>query len=215
MWYPLVLCEVGVAAISLLEEPHMRSPWHLGSSSAPVDSMRWDRSAAGFLHNRNIYKGMEVQGDENNLLLYASRLIKSAWGPHQHLGAHLSRVRSLDLNDWPPKLLAIMTAMGNTLANSIWEGALDGYAKLGLEACREEKEHWIRVRAEALPAPLPSFVVPLGQQLLWAMVEDDLWLLVMLQVHGSKEEVNGTYGDGDAWTALHLSSTMANKNWHL
>lgn len=41
-------------------------------------------------------------------------------------------------------------------------------------------------------------------------MEDDLRLLVMLLAHGSKEEVNETYGDGDGRTALHLSSAMAN-----
>ncbi|XP_012882697.1 PREDICTED: arf-GAP with GTPase, ANK repeat and PH domain-containing protein 3 isoform X1 [Dipodomys ordii] len=133
-------------------------------------------------------------------------------GTHRHLGAHLSRVRSLDLDDWPPELLAVMTAMGNTLANSVWEGALDGYAKPGPEACREEKERWIRAKYEQklFLAPLPSSDVPLGQQLLRAVVEDDLRLLVMLLAHGSKEEVNETYGDGDGRTALHLSSAMAN-----
>ncbi|KAK2096899.1 Arf-GAP with GTPase, ANK repeat and PH domain-containing protein 3 [Saguinus oedipus] len=57
-------------------------------------------------------------------------------GIHRHLGAHLSRVRSLDLDDWPPELLAVMTAMGNALANSVWEGALDGYSKPVPDACR-------------------------------------------------------------------------------
>lgn len=52
--------------------------------------------------------------------------------------------------------------------------------------------------------------MPLGQQLLRAVVEDDLRLLVTLLAHGSKEEVNETYGDGDGRTALHLSSAMAN-----
>ncbi|XP_055990752.1 arf-GAP with GTPase, ANK repeat and PH domain-containing protein 3 isoform X1 [Sorex fumeus] len=133
-------------------------------------------------------------------------------GTHRHLGAHLSRVRSLDLDDWPPELLAVMTAMGNTLANSVWEGALDGYAKPGPDACREEKERWIRAKYEQklFLAPLPSSDVPLGQQLLRAVVEDDLRLLVTLLAHGSKEEVNETYGDGDGRTALHLSSAMAN-----
>ncbi|XP_021096457.1 arf-GAP with GTPase, ANK repeat and PH domain-containing protein 3 isoform X4 [Heterocephalus glaber] len=133
-------------------------------------------------------------------------------GIHRHLGAHLSRVRSLDLDDWPPELLGVMTAMGNALANSVWEGAVDGYAKPGPEACREEKERWIRAKYEQklFLAPLPSSDVPLGQQLLRAVVEDDLRLLVMLLAHGSKEEVNETYGDGDGRTALHLSSAMAN-----
>ncbi|KAM5205616.1 arf-GAP with GTPase, ANK repeat and PH domain-containing protein 3 isoform 1-T1 [Hipposideros larvatus] len=133
-------------------------------------------------------------------------------GTHRHLGAHLSRVRSLDLDDWPPELLAVMTAMGNALANSVWEGALDGYAKPGPDACREDKERWIRAKYEQklFLAPLPSSDVPLGQQLLRAVVEDDLRLLVTLLAHGSKEEVNETYGDGDGRTALHLSSAMAN-----
>ncbi|XP_075406350.1 arf-GAP with GTPase, ANK repeat and PH domain-containing protein 3 isoform X1 [Tenrec ecaudatus] len=133
-------------------------------------------------------------------------------GIHRHLGAHLSRVRSLDLDDWPPELLAVMTAMGNALANSVWEGSLEGYAKPGPEACREEKEQWIRAKYEQrlFLAPLPGSDVPLGQQLLRAVVEDDLRLLVTLLAHGSKEEVNETYGDGDGRTALHLSSAMAN-----
>lgn len=79
-------------------------------------------------------------------------------------------------------------------------------------AYREEKERWVRAKYEQklFLAPLPSSDVPLGQQLLRAVVEDDLRLLVMLLAHGSKEEVNETYGDGDGRTALHLSSAMAN-----
>lgn len=52
--------------------------------------------------------------------------------------------------------------------------------------------------------------MPLGQQLLRAVVEDDLRTVVLLLAHGSKEEVNETYGDGDGRTALHLSCAMAN-----
>ncbi|XP_075908652.1 uncharacterized protein LOC116954781 [Petromyzon marinus] len=49
----------------------------------------------------------------------------SCCGVHRALGAHLSRVRSLQLDYWPPELAAVLTAMGNRLANSVWEGALD------------------------------------------------------------------------------------------
>ena len=52
--------------------------------------------------------------------------------------------------------------------------------------------------------------MPLGQQLLRAVVEDDLRLVALLLAHGNKEEVNETYGDGDGRTALHLSCSMAN-----
>ncbi|KAK1172220.1 arf-GAP with GTPase, ANK repeat and PH domain-containing protein 3-like isoform X1 [Acipenser oxyrinchus oxyrinchus] len=133
-------------------------------------------------------------------------------GIHRNLGTHLSRVRSLDLDDWPVELSMVMTAIGNALANSVWEALLEGYTKPTSDSSREEKECWIRAKYEQklFLASLPQSDVPLGQQLLRAVVEDDLRLVVLLLAHGSKEEVNETYGDGDGRTALHLSSAMAN-----
>lgn len=133
-------------------------------------------------------------------------------GIHRNLGTHLSRVRSLDLDDWPGELIVVMTAIGNALANAVWEGAVEGYQKPGPESSREEKERWIRAKYEQklFLAALPHSDVPLGQQLLRAVVEDDVRLVVTLLAHGTKEEVNETYGDGDGRTALHLSSAMAN-----
>lgn len=57
-------------------------------------------------------------------------------GIHRNLGTHLSRVRSLDLDDWPVELSMVMTAIGNTMANSVWEGALEGYSKPGSDSTR-------------------------------------------------------------------------------
>lgn len=57
-------------------------------------------------------------------------------GIHRNLGTHLSRVRSLDLDDWPVELSMVMTAIGNTMANSVWEGALEGYTKPGSDSTR-------------------------------------------------------------------------------
>uniref|UniRef100_A0A8C9WWR2 Arf-GAP with GTPase, ANK repeat and PH domain-containing protein 3 n=1 Tax=Sander lucioperca TaxID=283035 RepID=A0A8C9WWR2_SANLU len=133
-------------------------------------------------------------------------------GIHRNLGTHLSRVRSLDLDDWPVELSMVMTAIGNSMANSVWEGALEGYTKPGSDSTREEKERWIRAKYEQklFLVGLPQSDVPLGQQLLRAVVEDDLRLVVVLLAHGTKEEVNETYGDGDGRTALHLSCAMAN-----
>ncbi|KAJ8272989.1 hypothetical protein GJAV_G00095930 [Gymnothorax javanicus] len=133
-------------------------------------------------------------------------------GIHRNLGTHLSRVRSLDLDDWPVELSMVMTAIGNAMANSVWEGALESYTKPGADTTREEKERWIRAKYEQklFLLALPQSDVPLGQQLLRAVVEDDLRQVVLLLAHGSKEEVNETYGDGDGRTALHLSCAMAN-----
>ncbi|XP_009295861.1 arf-GAP with GTPase, ANK repeat and PH domain-containing protein 3 isoform X3 [Danio rerio] len=133
-------------------------------------------------------------------------------GMHRNLGTHLSRVRSLDLDDWPVELSMVMTAIGNAMANSVWEACVDGYNKPGVDSTREEKERWIRAKYEQklFVVALPQSDVPLGQQLLRAVVEDDLRLVVLLLAHGTKEEVNETYGDGDGRTALHLSCAMAN-----
>ncbi|KAM9458355.1 arf-GAP with GTPase, ANK repeat and PH domain-containing protein 3-like isoform 2-T2 [Salvelinus alpinus] len=133
-------------------------------------------------------------------------------GIHRNLGTHLSRVRSLDLDDWPVELSMVLMAIGNTMANSVWEGALEGYTKVGADSTREERERWIRAKYEQklFLMDVPQSDVPLGQQLLRAVVEDDLRLVVLLLAHGTKEEVNETYGDGDGRTALHLSCAMAN-----
>lgn len=88
--------------------------------------------SSGLLHGLS---SPDLDPDWASLNLGALMCIECS-GIHRHLGAHLSRVRSLDLDDWPPELLAVMTAMGNALANSVWEGALDGYSKPGPEACR-------------------------------------------------------------------------------
>lgn len=57
-------------------------------------------------------------------------------GIHRNLGTHLSRVRSLDLDDWPVGLSMVMMAIGNAMANSVWEGALEGYTKVGADSTR-------------------------------------------------------------------------------
>uniref|UniRef100_A0A8C0VQ81 Arf-GAP domain-containing protein n=1 Tax=Cyanistes caeruleus TaxID=156563 RepID=A0A8C0VQ81_CYACU len=38
-------------------------------------------------------------------------------GIHRNLGTHVSRVRSLDLDDWPRELTLVLTAIGNATAN--------------------------------------------------------------------------------------------------
>ncbi|CDQ63486.1 unnamed protein product [Oncorhynchus mykiss] len=57
-------------------------------------------------------------------------------GIHRNLGTHLSRVRSLDLDDWPVELSMVLMAIGNTMANSVWEGSLEGYTKVGADSTR-------------------------------------------------------------------------------
>ncbi|KAG8506501.1 Arf-GAP with GTPase, ANK repeat and PH domain-containing protein 1, partial [Galemys pyrenaicus] len=57
-------------------------------------------------------------------------------GIHRNLGTHLSRVRSLDLDDWPVELIKVLSAIGNELANSVWEESSQGRLKPSLDSSR-------------------------------------------------------------------------------
>ncbi|XP_029789419.1 arf-GAP with GTPase, ANK repeat and PH domain-containing protein 1 isoform X2 [Suricata suricatta] len=133
-------------------------------------------------------------------------------GIHRNLGTHLSRVRSLDLDDWPIELIKVMSSIGNELANSVWEGSSQGRTKPSLDSTREEKERWIRAKYEQklFLAPLPCTELSLGQHLLRATADEDLRAVILLLAHGSRDEVNETCGEGDGRTALHLACRKGN-----
>ncbi|XP_050196482.1 arf-GAP with GTPase, ANK repeat and PH domain-containing protein 1 isoform X6 [Myiozetetes cayanensis] len=133
-------------------------------------------------------------------------------GIHRNLGTHLSRVRSLDLDDWPIELIKVMSAIGNELANSVWEENSQGHMKPSSDSTREEKELWIRAKYEQklFLAPLQCLELSLGQHLLRATAEEDLRTVILLLAHGTREEVNETCGDGDGRTALHLACRKGN-----
>ncbi|XP_027866298.1 arf-GAP with GTPase, ANK repeat and PH domain-containing protein 1 isoform X5 [Xiphophorus couchianus] len=131
-------------------------------------------------------------------------------GIHRNLGTHLSRVRSLDLDEWPLELIKVMSAIGNELANSVWEANAQGRLKPGADASREERERWIRAKYEQrlFVAALPGADPPLGQQLLRTAAEEDLRGVVLLLAHASRQQVNDTFGDG--CSPLHLAAHKGN-----
>nr|XP_015199749.1 PREDICTED: arf-GAP with GTPase, ANK repeat and PH domain-containing protein 2 [Lepisosteus oculatus] len=115
-------------------------------------------------------------------------------GIHRNLGTHLSRVRSLDLDDWPLELNLVLTSIGNAMANSIWESNTHGRQKPTPDATREERESWIRAKYEQrlFVAPLPPAEegVGLAARLIAAVMERDLPGLLLLLAHSTKEEIN-------------------------
>ncbi|XP_038235220.1 arf-GAP with GTPase, ANK repeat and PH domain-containing protein 2 isoform X2 [Dermochelys coriacea] len=131
-------------------------------------------------------------------------------GIHRNLGTHLSRVRSLDLDDWPLELTLVLTSIGNETANSIWEKNTQGRRKPTCESSREERESWIRAKYEqrVFLAPFPSPEIPLGQQLFRAVQEKDLGTMLLLLAHSTKELINTCSGDKDRRTALHLACDL-------
>ena len=70
-------------------------------------------------------------------------------GIHRSLGVHISKVRSVTLDEWGPTLVEMMDSIGNDRANALWEHAVDqmeGWAKPGPDAPLEEKERWIQTK---------------------------------------------------------------------
>uniref|UniRef100_A0A3P8UTZ6 ArfGAP with GTPase domain, ankyrin repeat and PH domain 2 n=1 Tax=Cynoglossus semilaevis TaxID=244447 RepID=A0A3P8UTZ6_CYNSE len=119
-------------------------------------------------------------------------------GIHRNLGTHLTRVRSLDLDDLPKELTLVLSAIGNHLVNSIWEARTLGRRKPTPDSTREERESWIRAKYEQklfvapLPPPSPSEGpdITLAGRLLMAVMEHNLPKLLLLLAHCSKEDIN-------------------------
>ncbi|XP_068171503.1 arf-GAP with GTPase, ANK repeat and PH domain-containing protein 1-like [Antennarius striatus] len=120
-------------------------------------------------------------------------------GIHRNLGTHLSRVRSLDLDDLPRELTLVLSAIGNHMVNSIWEGRTLGHRKPAPDATREERESWIRAKYEQklfvapLPPPTPGEGpdITLSGRLLLAVMEHNLPKLLLLLAHCTRDDING------------------------
>uniref|UniRef100_A0A8C7YMZ7 ArfGAP with GTPase domain, ankyrin repeat and PH domain 2 n=1 Tax=Oryzias sinensis TaxID=183150 RepID=A0A8C7YMZ7_9TELE len=137
-------------------------------------------------------------------------------GIHRNLGTHLSRVRSLDLDDWPGELTQVLAAIGNHMANSVWESCTQGRIKPTPNATREERESWIRAkyeqRAFVPPLPLPSGNLEdsMSELLLTAVTERDLLRLLLLLAHSTKDQVNTQPAGSSSFprTALHAACQL-------
>ncbi|KAF8563058.1 hypothetical protein P879_08989 [Paragonimus westermani] len=140
----------------------------------------------------------------------------SCSGIHRQLGTHISRIRSLHLDEWSPESVSVMCAIGNTLANSVWEAAVPVNAgnrkKPEPSGSREEKEAWIRAKydhQEFLP-PLPYPDAPLQQQLIDAIARQDTRQVVLCLALATPETVNAAYSRQDPRAAIHIAATLGN-----
>jgi len=132
-------------------------------------------------------------------------------GIHRNLGSHISKVRSLDLDEWPPGHCAVMLAIGNTLSNSIFEAQTQGMVKPSPNSPREEKERWIRAKYELKEfLPPPCKMMPLEQQLIDAVCATNIKNIVQVLAQASVEHVNTTVGPRDLRSPLHLACAMGN-----
>jgi len=71
---------------------------------------------------------------------------KECSGIHRSLGTHISKVRSitLDTSSWTHELVMLQKAIGNQIANSIWEANLPPDRKPTSQSKREEKLNFIK-----------------------------------------------------------------------
>lgn len=129
-------------------------------------------------------------------------------GVHRNLGSHISKVRSVGLDEWAPGHLSVMQAIGNEMANSVWEASCGVREKPTANASREVKEAWIRRKYEN-----KEFVAPMAQhmvasQLLEATSKGDIRAVVQCLVHATAEDVNTTVSQTDLRTPLQVACSM-------
>ncbi|XP_015603346.1 centaurin-gamma-1A isoform X2 [Cephus cinctus] len=132
-------------------------------------------------------------------------------GIHRNLGSHISKVRSLDLDDWSAGQLSVMLALGNDIANSFWEYCLNGKQKPTSDSPREEKEQWIRWKYEEkvfLPPISPN--IPVGKLLIDSICRGDMRAFTLYLAKCSYEDINMSVSEQDLRTPLHLACATGN-----
>ncbi|CAD6997368.1 unnamed protein product [Ceratitis capitata] len=134
-------------------------------------------------------------------------------GIHRNLGSHISKVRSLGLDDWPAGHLSVMLAIGNSLANSVWEANTRQRSKPKPNSTREEKETWIRSKYEAkefLAQSNANTNTTPGQQLIEAVIRSDIKSIVLILANANSEVTNANVSPRDVRTPLLLACAIGN-----
>lgn len=105
-----------------------------------------------------------------------------------------------------------MMALGNDLANSVWEANVrPNRTKPHPGSSREEKELWIRSKYETKEfLPAVPHTANLSQQLIDAVYRCDMKALVLVLAHASADQVNCVVSHRDLRTPLHLACSTIN-----
>ncbi|XP_066921293.1 arf-GAP with GTPase, ANK repeat and PH domain-containing protein 1-like [Clytia hemisphaerica] len=135
-------------------------------------------------------------------------------GVHRNLGSHLSRVRSVMLDDWPPETIRTMKSLGNKVANQIWEANLNSRQKITPTASREERDLWIASKYEKKEF-LDSVPNNTSQELFNLVENEDVAGCYRLLISSTGKDVNqltpwGGEGGKIQISPLHLSCLKGN-----
>lgn len=123
--------------------------------------------------------------------------------------------RPLSYNSSAPHL-SVLLAIGNSLANSVWESNTRQRVKPTSLTSHEEKERWIRSKYEA-----KEFLTPLGsgnhvnaaspgQQLIEAVIRADIKSIVCILANCQSEVTNAHVSPRDVRTPLLLACAIGN-----
>lgn len=68
-------------------------------------------------------------------------------GIHRSLGVHVSRVRSLALDDWDSPSIKILVQLGNDICDSVYESKEEAFtSKINVDSSRDAREKWIKAK---------------------------------------------------------------------
>jgi Arf-GAP with coiled-coil, ANK repeat and PH domain-containing protein len=135
-------------------------------------------------------------------------------GIHRSLGVHISKVRSITLDQLDPVDVAVLRRIGNERANRVWEHTLlDGWAKPRPSDSRQVKEQFIRAKyhwkgfIQLEPGAVPEGVTAeefYSKALMQAVARDDLEGVLSALVKGA--DLRWQDKQGARGTALHVAA---------
>jgi hypothetical protein len=153
-------------------------------------------------------------------------------GVHRQIGVHISKVRSLELDviSWSSALVGMMSSLGNTALNEIWQPAVDGkgagegggVSRLAADATAPQREAYIRRKYEARGFTRGEEGRPANGSLHVAASRDDALLAARCLVHGfefdalAPESSTGEWSEEDARvhagrSALHVAAASGSE----
>eukprot|EP00047_Mylnosiga_fluctuans_P017105 m.58771 g.58771 ORF g.58771 m.58771 type:complete len:678 (-) comp6924_c0_seq1:86-2119(-) len=132
-------------------------------------------------------------------------------GIHRSLGVHISRVRSLLLDQWLPVHYDIMLALGNTAANAVWLAHTGGAQPPQSDSPRAIKEEWITQKYAQRRFLAPLATAP-AQALLDA-ISETLQPGMSAVAHCSRDDINRRHDAAGLRTVLHVAASCGWVQW--
>ena len=132
-------------------------------------------------------------------------------GVHRSMGVHISKVRSLTLDVLDPYTLMYMKAVGNDVANRVWQANVPaGCTRPGPTDSRPDKEKWIRAKYadRAYVAPSQKDPQALLADLFTGADSNNLELVLVALAHGADPLAKDPTAAG--MTSLHVACKAGN-----